>query len=87
MLIFSSNVPLTDKQSIVTRKNSEMLGHEQNFVKRCIRRVENEPACIPRPNMGTEQLQPKASHLPIPMWMSKNMQNINPAEYLSRYGA
>jgi hypothetical protein len=63
-----------------------MLGHEQNLVKRCLKGVENEPAYIPRPNKGTEQLQPEASHLPIPMWMSRNMQSIISAAYLSRHG-
>jgi hypothetical protein len=37
--------------------------------------------------MGTEQLQPEVNHLPIPMWMSRNMQNIISAQYLSRHGA
>jgi hypothetical protein len=64
-----------------------MLDHKQNLVKRCLEGVENEPAYIPRPNKGTEKLQPEASHLPIPMWMSRNMQNIISAEYLSTHGA
>jgi hypothetical protein len=64
-----------------------MLGHEQNLVKRCLKGVENEPAYISRPNNGTEQLQLEASYLPIPMWMSRNMQIIISAEYLSRHGA
>jgi hypothetical protein len=56
-------------------------------VKGCLKGVETEPAYIPRPNKGTEQLQPEASHLTIPMWMSRSIQNIISAEYLSRRGA
>jgi hypothetical protein len=56
-------------------------------VKLRLKGVENEPAYIPRPNKGPEQLQPEASHLPNPMWMSRNMQSIISAEYLSRHGA
>ena len=53
-----------------------MLRHEQNLVKRRLKRVKTEPTYIPRPNMGAEQLQPEVSHLTIPIWMSRNMQNI-----------
>ena len=37
VLIFFSNLPLTDKRWIDMRMNSEMLGHKQNLEKRCLR--------------------------------------------------